>query len=651
MIIEFGHFAFIVALGSSLMQAVYPLLAGRDALNSPATTSLLGRLANVTVVAVALSFLAVLHGFWQADFSIRLVATHGHSTLPLLYKLTALWGNHEGSMLLWVFMLSLFNLFISRHKGTQAAFAPLINRALIAQALLLCGFILFVLLTSNPFSRLFPVPIEGGELNPLLQDIALAAHPPLLYVGYVGFSAIFSYAVAALWYGVLDKKWAQLAKPAAHVSWGTLSAGITLGSAWAYYELGWGGFWFWDPVENASLIPWIIATAFIHTLSVFEKKGAFPYWTLFLALSCFCFSMVGTFLVRSGVLISVHSFASDPHRGLFILALIATYSLVAFTLFAARLLQAPPAQTFHVLSRESAIMVNNLLTTTLATCIFLGTIYPLIIEALQAQTISVGAPFFNHIGGIIVLPMMVAMMVVPLLRWQKTDWHTLLPALTTNLVVLVVILAVTAWWHGYTLSLAVVVQGTALALLVITLVDYATLLVRSKTLPASQHGMHLAHSGFAMLLIAAISASLGQEEKIQFQRIGESVTLKDWQATLVDVRETTQHNYISQTAELHFTTPEGTHAFTLLPEKRFYPASQTTTTEAAIRSTLRGDVYAAFDQPTSDSPSVSPLPLPHVPIWTTRLWFKPLVIWIWFSGALMVFAFIALIIKPRRATP
>jgi len=632
------------------MQVVYPFLAGKDALASPATTSVLSKVADVTALAVGLSFISVMYGFWQADFSIRLVAGHGHSTLPLLYKLTAVWGNHEGSMLLWVLMLSLFNLFICRHKRSDETFSPLINRAAVTQASITCGFILFVLLTSNPFSRLFPVPIEGSELNPLLQDIALAAHPPLLYVGYVGFSAIFSYAVAALWYGTLDKKWAQLAKPATYVSWGALSAGITLGSAWAYYELGWGGFWFWDPVENASLIPWITATAFLHTLSVFEKKSTFPYWTLFLALSCFCFSMVGTFLVRSGVLISVHSFASDPHRGLFILALIATYSLAAFMLFALRLLQAPPAQPFHPLSRESAIMVNNLLTTTLATCIFLGTIYPLIIEALHAQTISVGPPFFNHIGGIIVLPMLIAMTVVPLLRWQKTDWHTLLPALTKNLVVLVLALAGMAWWHGYTLSLAVVVLALAATLLLITLVDYVTLLAQRTTLSASQHAMSLAHSAFAMMLIAAISASLGQEEKIQFQRLGESVPLREWQATLIDVRETTQQNYISQTAQLRFTTQEGAYAFTLFPEKRFYPASQTTTTEAAIHSTLRGDVYVAFDTPLQETeplPSLSSSSLAQNDVWTTRLWFKPFVIWIWFSGALMVFAALILIIKRR----
>ena len=345
MIIEFGHFSLILALSINILMALYPLCVSLDA--SVHSSIVLRRLTHLSCLCVVLAFMTLLYAFWQTDFSVALAANHTHTTLPTFYKLTAVWGNHEGSMLLWILMQTVFAVFISRQARNGDKGLPFINRALVCQAVLNIGFITFTLLTSNPFARLVPAALEGSELNPLLQDVALVAHPPFLYMGYVGFSAIFSYAVAALWYGRIDVDWARLAKPIALIAWGALTVGITLGSLWAYYELGWGGFWFWDPVENASLIPWITATAFLHAVIVFAKRHVFPYWTLFLALSCFCFAMSGTFLVRSGILISVHSFASDPHRGLFILALIACYAAIAFSLFASRRLETPEPKEFY----------------------------------------------------------------------------------------------------------------------------------------------------------------------------------------------------------------------------------------------------------------------------------------------------------------
>ncbi|MBC6497852.1 MAG: heme lyase CcmF/NrfE family subunit [Alphaproteobacteria bacterium GM7ARS4] len=641
MIAELGHFALILALMASIMQIIYPLMTS---LEERATFLVTRRLSLLTFCAILFSFLMLIISFVQLDLSHALVVQHAHSTTPLFYKITATWGNHEGSMLLWVLMLSLFATgmgyhipatFLTRHDSYPLY--SLLHRALIAQALLLLGFIAFVLLTSNPFQRLDPPPLDGQELNPLLQDIALAFHPPMLYLGYVGFSAIFSYAVAALWLGRIDALWAQLIRTPALIAWCSLTLGIALGSFWAYYELGWGGFWFWDPVENLSLTPWVTATALIHALLVFEKRHHFPLWTLFLALITFSMSMVGTFLVRSGILVSVHSFANDPERGLFILALISIYAFTAFSLFAYRFLHAPRPIPLYPLSRETALIGNNVLTLVLAFFILTGTLYPLILDVLTQTRLSVGAPFFNHVGSLIILPMLVLMAYMPFLQWHNTDITTIAKPCLMVTALFVLAISAAIQQNDPRLILPLCVLFACIVMMTTTLSRYAYQLWRAvkthRMPPIQQHAMPIAHCGFACCLAAAVSASLFQQESIQFQRIDETITMGPWTMTLLDVHKTHKDNYISQQASMRVSR-EGYDDITMTPEKRFYPASQDTTTEAAIHTTWQGDLYIAFDTPPETSQDTAQ-EREEGDIWITNIWFKPFVLWIWLGALLM----------------
>ena len=417
MIVEIGHYALVLALALAIVQGLAPLVG---ALRHDAPLMAMAQPAAVMqFLLIALSFTALTYAYVTSDFSVVNVFENSHSLKPLLYKFSGVWGNHEGSMLLWVLILALFGATVALFsRGMPDDLRALV---LAVQSWLSAAFLLFVLLTSNPFARLLPAPIEGRDLNPLLQDPGLAIHPPLLYVGYVGFSITFSFAAAALISGRIDAAWARYVRPWTLVAWIFLTLGIAMGSYWAYYTLGWGGFWFWDPVENASLMPWLAGTALLHSAAVMEKRDALKIWTIFLAILAFSLSLLGTFLVRSGVLTSVHSFASDPQRGVFILAILMFFIGGSLALFALRASALKPGGIFAPVSREGALVLNNLLLTTSCATVFVGTLYPLALEAMTDEKISVGAPFFNLTFGPLFIPIVLAMPIGHMLAWKRGD--------------------------------------------------------------------------------------------------------------------------------------------------------------------------------------------------------------------------------------
>ncbi len=417
MIVEIGHFALVLALAAALAQTIVPAWGAR--LGDPDLMAV-GRSAALTQFAcLAVAFAALVHAHLVSDFSVLNVAENSHSAAPAIYKISGVWGNHEGSMLLWVLILAIFGALVALFGRSLPR--TLRANALAVQGLISVAFLLFILLTSNPFARLQPAPFEGRDLNPILQDPGLAIHPPILYLGYVGFSIVFSFAAAALIEGRIDAAWARFVRPFALVAWGFLTIGIAAGSFWAYYTLGWGGFWFWDPVENASLMPWLAGTAFIHSVAVMEKRDALKVWTIFLAVLAFSFSLLGTFLVRSGVLTSVHAFASDPQRGVFILVILALFIFGSFALFAWRAPMLKPGGLFAPVSREGALVINNLLLTTACATVFFGTLYPLALEELTGEKITVGAPFFNMTCGVLLLAAAAVTPVGFSLAWKRGD--------------------------------------------------------------------------------------------------------------------------------------------------------------------------------------------------------------------------------------
>ena len=511
MIPELGHYALVLALGLGLIQSAAPVSAARGG------DSALMRVASSTALMqfafVALSFLALTFCYVTSDFSVATVFENSHSQMPLIYKITSVWGNHEGSMLLWVLILSLFGALVAAFGSNLPA--TLKAHVLAVQSWIACAFYLFILLTSNPFLRLAPAPFEGRDLNPILQDPGLAIHPPLLYLGYVGFSIAFSFAIAALIEGRIDAAWARWVRPWTLAAWVFLTLGIAMGSYWAYYTLGWGGFWFWDPVENASLMPWLAGTALLHSAVVMEKRNALKIWTILLAILTFSLSLVGTFLVRSGVLTSVHTFATDPTRGVFILAILVLFIGGGLTLFAWRASTLKQGGLFAPISREGALVFNNLFLTTACLTVFVGTLYPLALEAVTDEKISVGAPFFNLTFG----PLFVALMFVipfgPLLAWKRGDLLGVAQRLMTAFVIGITAVAITFAIKGSHSILTPFGVGLALFVMLGALTDlvertglfrlpFATVCQRATGLPRSTWGTAIAHSGVAMSMLGII---------------------------------------------------------------------------------------------------------------------------------------------------
>ena len=628
MIVEIGHFALVLALGAALAQTVVPFWGARV---GDAGLMGVGRSAALTqLLLIAIAFAALVNAHLTSDFSVLNVAENSHSAVPAIYKISGVWGNHEGSMLLWVLILAVFGALVALFG--RALPRVLRADALAVQGLISVAFLAFILLTSNPFERLMPAPFEGRDLNPILQDPGLAIHPPLLYLGYVGFSIVYSFAAAALIEGRIDAAWARFVRPFTLVAWSFLTLGIAAGSFWAYYTLGWGGFWFWDPVENASLMPWLAGTAFVHSVAVMEKRDALKVWTIFLAILAFSFSLLGTFLVRSGVLTSVHAFASDPRRGVFILAILALFIFGSFALFAWRAPMLKQGGLFAPISREGALIVNNLLLTTSCATVLFGTLYPLALEQLTGEKITVGAPFFNLTCGALLLT---ACFVAPFgfsLAWKRGDLLAVAERLTVALVAGAVTAVLGAAWLSGGSVFAPLAAGLAIFVILGTLIEVVmrvrrpglapvVALKRALGLPLSFYGAALAHVGLGVTLLGLAGLGFGAEtiatlHKGVPERVGPySITL-DW------VGERVGPNY--KEAATSMTVRSGAAVVAeIAPARRQFAARQMTTTEAGLATLNFGQVYVAIADPTPDG---------DVP---ARLYWKPLVTLIWLGAAAM----------------
>jgi len=626
MIPEIGHLALILALLLALVQGVLPLVGA--ARGVPAWMALARPAAQGQALFVALAFSCLAWSFVSNDFSVLNVATNSNSQLPLHYRFAATWGSHEGSLLLWVFMLSGWALavsLLSRHLPED-----MVARVLGVMGLVAVGFHLFMLLTSNPFERLIPAAADGRDLNPLLQDPGMVVHPPMLYMGYVGFSVAFAFAIAALLSGRLDAAWARWSRPWTTMAWCFLTTGIALGSWWAYYELGWGGWWFWDPVENASFMPWLVGTALVHSLAVTEKRGSFKIWTVLLAIIAFSLSLLGTFLVRSGVLTSVHAFATDPKRGVFILAFLVIVIGASLALFAWRAPKVGLGGKFELVSRESMLLLNNVLLIVAAGSVILGTLYPLFLDALGLGKISVGPPYFEAVFVPIMAPLAFLMGIGPIARWKEAR----LPDLATRL----------KWALGVSFATALILPfllgkwtpmigfGLLLALWIVTasLVNLkerirnarGSLLERLAGQPRAYYGMLLAHVGVAVF-IAGVTLVKGYEtERDVRMEVGDTVTVGRHTFRFDGVREITGPNY-SGARGIVDVSRNGKHVEKLYPEKRVYNAQQMPMTEAAIDTGIFGDLYVSLGEPVADG------------AWTVRVYHKPFVTWIW-GGCLLM---------------
>ncbi len=630
MIPEVGHFAMILALLVALVQGCVPMAGaarGNDnwmALGQPA--------AILQLLLIATAFFALMQAYVVSDFTVLNVVNNSHSAKPLLYKISGVWGNHEGSMVLWVLILALFGAAVASFGGNLPP--TLRARVLSVQAWIAVGFLAFSLFTSNPFERVFPPPLDGRDLNPLLQDPGLAFHPPMLYTGYVGLSIAFSFAIAALIEGRVDAAWARWVRPWTLAAWCFLTAGIALGSWWAYYELGWGGWWFWDPVENVSFMPWLMATALLHSSVVVEKRDSLKVWTILLAILAFSLSLIGTFIVRSGLITSVHSFASDPARGLFILLLLCLTIGGSLLLFAFRAPALKPGGLFAPVSREGGLVLNNLLLATATATVLLGTLYPLFLEALGGGRVSVGAPFFNLTFVPLMVPLVVAMAAGPLLAWKRADLAGVLAKLKLAAGVTVAVGLTTLYLERGGPVLAVLGMALAAWLFFGTLTEWAERvkllrvplgesLSRARRLPRSAYGMTLAHAGLAIAIAGMTASAAWKGEVITVLRPGESVELAGYSYRLDGVERLPGPNYTSDTAT--FSVTRGGRPYVVLrPEKRLYPVQNMPTTEAAIHTTGLRDLYAVIGDPDGAGG------------WTVRIYHEPLVPWIWIGCLVMV---------------
>ena len=628
--IELGHFALILALFVSLTQALVPMVgaatrnASLMAVAKPSALAVFG--------LIALAMLALMNAYVTSDFTVINVVQNSHTDKPLLYKITGVWGNHEGSMVLWVFMLSLCAAAVALFSDNLP---PVLQaRVLAVQGMIAVGFILFILFTSNPFLRAFPPPLNGHGLNPVLQDPGLAFHPPFLYLGYVGFSVAFAFAVAALIDGRVDAAWARWVRPWTLASWCALTVGIAMGSWWAYYTLGWGGWWFWDPVENASLMPWLSGTALIHSAIVVEKRDTLKSWTILLAIITFSLSLIGTFLVRSGVLTSVHAFATDPARGMFILGLLIVAIGGSLTLYAIRAPALKGGGLFAPISREGSLLLNNILLTCGCATVFLGTLYPLFLDATGGPKLSVGFPFFNHTFTPMMVPLVIAVGIGPLLAWKRGDLLAAMQRLLAAAVLTGLLLLFLFWRVSGGPVLSILGLGLALWLALTVLTELAErvglfrlswsdTMRRAIHLPRAAYGMSVAHFGLA-ISVAGFAASAFSQESIEVLKPGGSMTLAGYELRLIKVETLAGPNYTAQDATIAVYR-DGELWREMHPQRRFFPLQQQTTGETAIRSSPVADLYLAL----GDSDQAGN--------WTVRAYWKPLVSWIWAGGLIMAF--------------
>jgi len=628
MIPEIGEFALIIALFISVVLAFIPMYGA-------ATRNLLWMsyaqpLAKGLFFFLLMSFLCLGYAFSHDDFSVIYVAQHSNSQMPIQFKLSAIWGGHEGSLLLWALILSGWTLAVSLFS--RALPMDMLARVLSVMGMIATGFISFLLITSSPFLRYLPRhPQDGADLNPLLQDFGLIVHPPMLYMGYVGFSVAFAFAIAALLSGRLDAAWARWSRPWTNIAWSFLAIGITLGSWWAYYELGWGGWWFWDPVENASLMPWLVGTALVHSLAATEKRGVFKSWTLLLAIFAFSLSLLGTFLVRSGVLTSVHAFASDPERGFFILMLLALTMGGSLTLYAFKAPNVKSESSFSWLSRETLLLVNNVFLTVMAVTVLLGTLYPLLIDALGAGKISVGPPYFNAVFVPIMSLMSIAMGVATVVRWRETSTEKVLHSLIIPAVISLVIGIIFPFIYGNGFDFRVFL-GISISVWIISTTGKeflgkfrhaSSISKKLAQLSLSYYGMMLAHTGIAVVAVGITLVSVYSDERDIRMSPGEQVELAGYVFTFQGTKVVTGVNYTADQASIEV-TEDGQKVVTLYPEKRRYNVKRSMMTEADIDAGLFRDLYVALGEPLADGSA-----------WAVRVHYKPYVRWLWLGGILM----------------
>lgn len=632
MIIELGHFALILAFCMAFIQCIIPLIGAER--GDVGWMNVARPCALIQAALIIFSFAALMYAFVTSDFSVVSVVENSHSAKPMLYKISGVWGNHEGSMVLWVLILSVFGAMVALF-GT--ALAPSFKaRVLGVQGALGAAFLLFIITTSNPFRRVFPAPVDGNGLNPLLQDPGLAFHPPFLYLGYVGFSVTFAFAVAALLEGQVNASWARWVRPWTLGAWAALTVGIALGSYWAYYELGWGGWWFWDPVENASLMPWLAGTALLHSSVVTEKRGVLKSWSILLAILAFSLSLLGTFLVRSGVLTSVHAFAVDPRRGIFVLLILAVFVGGSLTLYALRAPLLKADSFFAPISREGGLVLNNLLLTVAAATVLIGTLYPLILEGVGGGPITVGPPFFNMTFG----PLMVALLVImpfgPMLAWKRADllgaaqrlwWAGLLAAVTVLTVLTIVrqgpYLAALGIGLGVWLICGAIAEWTSRIKLFSEKTSRAW--ARARNLPRSAYGTALGHAGMGVLVLGITGVSAWRVEKIEALAPGQSMNVAGYNFQLESIAKVQGPNYWANRAVVQVTQGEN-HVVTLYPEKRSYPVAGMATTEAAIYTHWISDLYVVLGDRQGT---------PESGAWAVRVYRNPLVDFIWIGAIIM----------------
>jgi len=627
---EIGQFSLILALVIAILQGTLPLI-GAARQNVPMMK--FGESASFAqFLTVSLAFVALTVAYVESDFSILNVASNSHSLKPMLYKISGVWGNHEGSLLLWVWILALFGFAVAAF-GRNLPYS-LKARVLSIQGLIGVGFLLFVVFTSNPFERIDPAPFDGRGLNPLLQDPGLAFHPPFLYLGYVGLSVTFSFAIAALIEGKVDPAWARWVRPWTLAAWSFLTLGIALGSWWAYYELGWGGWWFWDPVENASFMPWLAATALLHSAIVVEKRDALKNWTILLAIIAFSLSLLGTFLVRSGVLNSVHAFASDPARGVFVLAFLIFVIGGSLTLYSFRAPTMKGGGLFAPISREGALVLNNLFLSSAAATILLGTLYPIFLDALSGTKVSVGEPYFNATFLPLALPLVFALALGPFLSWKRADLKGVLSRVKFSLAFVAFVLGISWWLTDDGPFLAFFGMGLFAWLVASTAIEWAGRIKLFRTsfksswnrmvnLPRSAHGMTIAHLGVAMIVLGITASEAWQSEKLEVMRPGESSIVGGYEFRFDGARELKGPNY--DFLQGSFTIfKDGAEFVTLYPEQRVYASPPMETTEAAIWPMMSADLYVVIGEEDGKGG------------FATRIYHKPFISWIW-AGAIAMF--------------
>ncbi len=647
MIPELGHFALILAALVALILGTLPLLGAHH--NRMAWVAVARPAATAMALLLTFSFACLVQAFVTSDFSVVYVAQHSNSLLPIQYRVAAVWGGHEGSLLLWMLFLTwwAFGVAMLSKQLPEA----MVARVLGTLGLVAFGFMLFILITSNPFERLLPAAAEGRDLNPLLQDFGLVIHPPLLYMGYVGFSVAFAFAIAALLSGQLDAAWARWSRPWTMAAWCFLTLGIAMGSWWAYYELGWGGWWFWDPVENASFMPWLVGTALIHSLAVTEKRGSFKNWTVLLAISAFSLSLLGTFLVRSGVLTSVHAFATDPRRGIFILIFLVAVIGTSLALFAWRAPKVGLGGRFGLVSRESLLLTNNVLLVVASATVLLGTLYPLLIDALGIGKISVGPPYFNAVFVPVMAPVLFLMGIAPFARWKEASLSEITRTVRWAMLAAAVVAIALPLVYGHWSAL------TALGILLATWVVFTTLITFVERVqhtragqsflnaalkqPRSFVGMCIAHFGIAVFVVGVTMVNSFQDEKDIKMAPGDTTTVAGYSFTFNGVKEVQGPNYVAAQGDFDLTV-DGKFRLKMKPEKRNYASSGMPMTEAAINAGFLRDVYVSLGEPIDrDRPEAE---------WAVRVYYKPFVDWIWGGCVLMALGgLLALLDRRYRA--